>query len=162
MADRAAGALRWGRQESNLIRAYLQDGRIDIKSIHQAAYLREIRQREAIWARHPPRNFYQNVRRAAQAFQANQAQAGARRAQNPQGAPDVNAATAGMAQMNMNDNNNNDDVAADDIDDGDDAVDPNIRIGHRELMYHLLLVCFLSNNLSGSNFLHIFLSTNRP
>jgi hypothetical protein len=74
---RAAGVLHWGEDERHLIRKYLQEGRVDFTRLDDVDYLRGIMVGEAIWARHPPRNFYQNICRAAQAWQVNEDSQGA-------------------------------------------------------------------------------------
>ena len=82
MADRAAGALRWGVQERRLVEQYLNDGKIDPTKVSSASYLRGIKVQEALWDRHTNKNFYQNVRRAVALWQANQPREGGRRAAN--------------------------------------------------------------------------------
>ena len=52
------------------MRQYLADGLIDFTRMGDVPYLRSLMDREEIWARHPARNFYQNIRRAADVFQA--------------------------------------------------------------------------------------------
>ena len=80
MAQRANGPLRWRDEERRLVEQYLNDGRLDATRVGNAAYLRTIQQREPIWARHPAKNFYQNVRRQTAIWLAAQPRAGGRRA----------------------------------------------------------------------------------
>ena len=80
MADnRRAGVLRWGDEEKRMVRHYLNQGRIDAGRMGDVAYLRSLMDLEAVWSRHPPRNFYQNIRRAVDVWQANEMATGARR-----------------------------------------------------------------------------------
>ena len=79
-ADRRNGALRWGTEETNLIRAYIQADppRIDVTRVGSAAYMRDLHEMEELWARHPQKNFNQNVRRQVQIYLASRDQEGAR------------------------------------------------------------------------------------
>ena len=110
MANRRAGALRWGEEEKHLIRQYIQAGNIDFTRMGDVAYLRTLMDREAVWSRHPPRNFYQNIRRAVDVHQADELLNNGRRNNNN----DNNNAGA---------NNPGDDGGAlgDDDDDDDDG-----------------------------------------
>jgi len=79
MVARASGALRWGRGERELVQKYLDAGRIDFTRLDDVEYLRGIQSKEDLWKRHPPRNFYQNIRRACSVWQVNNNLEGARR-----------------------------------------------------------------------------------
>ena len=79
MADRAAGALRWGDEERRLAQKHLQDGKLDPTRIRSASHLRSIQRLETVWARHPSKNFCQNVRRQTTQWVADQERDGGRR-----------------------------------------------------------------------------------
>ncbi|CAB9497191.1 expressed unknown protein [Seminavis robusta] len=84
MANRAAGVLRWGNEERLKVSQYLEAGNIDPTRMNSATYLAHLKTLEAVWDRHSNKNFYQNVRRAVQAWQA-EGTGGQRR--NDQNAP---------------------------------------------------------------------------
>jgi hypothetical protein len=53
-------------------------GKVDFRKLGSATYLKNLQQKEPLWARHLARNFYQNVRQGCSAFQADSNLAGAR------------------------------------------------------------------------------------
>ena len=77
--NRAAGALRWGLEEKRLVSQYIQDGRLDPTRVGSAAYLATLKPLEPLWARHIPKNFYQNIRRNVASYMAEQDGIGQRR-----------------------------------------------------------------------------------
>ncbi|CAB9530746.1 hypothetical protein SEMRO_3025_G342300.1 [Seminavis robusta] len=102
MANRAAGVLRWGNEERLKVSQYLEAGNIDPTRMNSATYFAHLKTLEAVWDRHSNKNFYQNVRRAVQAWQA-EGTGGQRRndqnappppAQAPAREPEVGWATA--------------------------------------------------------------------
>ena len=105
MADRQAGALRWGRAEKEMVAQYIKDGRLDPTRMNSATYLAHLKTLEPIWNQHANKNFYQNVRRAVAAVLAEGQGIGQRR--QDQNAPPPDA------------------MDVDDDDDGDDFVDAN-------------------------------------
>ena len=78
MGDRAAGPLRWGEEERRLVDQYLRDGRLDPTRIKSSTYLRSVKRREALWDRHPGKNFNQNVRRQVLQWQTDRERDGGR------------------------------------------------------------------------------------
>ena len=79
MGDRAAGPLHWGEEERRLVDQYLRDGRLDPTRIKSSTYLRSVKRREALWDRHPGKNFNQNVRRQVLQWQTDRKRDGGRR-----------------------------------------------------------------------------------
>lgn len=74
-ADRRARALRWGNDERNLVDSYFRRGPthargLDPSRVNSIMYMRDLREQEALWRRHPQRNFNQNVRRRVSELQA--------------------------------------------------------------------------------------------
>jgi hypothetical protein len=82
-----AGSRRWGDEEkrlaSRLLRATEMDptvaGGIDYRRVSDTGYLRDIHKQHEFFLRHALKNFYQNIRRAAREFSADQALQGKRR-----------------------------------------------------------------------------------
>lgn len=82
MSDKRSGALRWGKEERRTLKEYLEKGRIDLSKVQVASYLKQLREREDVWSRHPQKNFNQNVRRAVAMFEMDRDLSGARRRQS--------------------------------------------------------------------------------
>jgi hypothetical protein len=86
-AGTRAGARRWGDEEKRLASRLLRateldpttDGGIDFRRVHDTAYLRDIQLKHEYFSRHPAKNYYQNIRRAAREFSSDQAIQGKRR-----------------------------------------------------------------------------------
>lgn len=71
-------ALRWGKEEKDKVKEYLNAGKIDLDRVGDARYLASLKVKEEIWKPHKNRNFYQNIRRAAEAWREDE-EAGHRR-----------------------------------------------------------------------------------
>jgi len=94
-ADRQAHGLRWGTDERRLVdRAFQRGpghpGGIDPTQMMSAQHMRDLHNREALWARHNQRNFNQNVRRRVRELEAEANLAGQRRRQNDDDEDDDN------------------------------------------------------------------------
>ena len=117
MADRQAGSLRWGRQERNMLRQYLENGQIDFTRLDSANYIDELAGREAIWSRHlntrnGPRNLRQNIRRGCNEWRTERDRQGRRGGGNAN--PGGNAGGNGG-------NDDDDDDDDDDLEDDPDS-----------------------------------------
>jgi hypothetical protein len=83
-AGTRAGSLHWGNEEkrlaARLLRATELDpttiGGLDHRRMDDMPYLRDVHKQHEFFCRHPCKNFYQNIRRAAREFTANLAAKG--------------------------------------------------------------------------------------
>ena len=75
--------VRWGEPERELAKDYFRGNKgitINHKKLQDdAAYRRKLQRREPLWARHPNKNFDQNMKRHSEDWEAAQAVAGTRK-----------------------------------------------------------------------------------